>query len=103
MNGIERIEAERKRQIEQKGWTAEHDDEHTLGALAMNAAALAVWGTDAVIRHSDSDKGEVYDPWGLVKKHRGKEIRCLEIAGALIAAEIDRLLRRGISTAKSCS
>jgi len=27
MNGIERIAAERERQVEAEGWTPEHDDE----------------------------------------------------------------------------
>ena len=92
MDGISRIARERKRQIEEEHWTHRHDEGHTNGALAVNAAALAVNGTDAHIAHPDLDEGEDYDEFGLVKKHAENRIRQLEIAGALLAAEIDRLL-----------
>lgn len=92
MNGAERIAAERERQKGQ--WPPEHDDRHTLGELAMNAVALAIEGTEAEIFHPHSGRGEYYDPWGLVERHKNQTIRSLEIAGALIAAEIDRELRR---------
>jgi hypothetical protein len=39
--GIELIAEERKRQIEVEGWTAEHDDEHTDGELALAAVCYA--------------------------------------------------------------
>ncbi len=100
MNGVERISAERKRQIEKEDWTPEHDATHRYGELAINAAALAVWGTDAKVTNpeTENEEGEPYDLWGLVEKHSANQLRCLEIAGALIAAEIDRILgdeRRG--------
>ncbi len=79
MDGLERIAAERLRQIE-KGWTPQHDDDHFNGELAEAAGALAV-------------NREIRDNWGLVYKHRGNRLRQLEIAGALIVAEIDRLQR----------
>lgn len=90
MNGAQLIAAERQRQIEQEGWTPEHDDMHTHATLARVAAELAVDGTDARVEdpHHDSD------PWGLVTKHRTNRRRQLAIAGALIAAEIDRLQRK---------
>ncbi len=42
MTGIERIAAERLRQIEKKGWTPEHDDEHDPEDLEMAAACYAI-------------------------------------------------------------
>ena len=90
--GIELIAEERSAQLSELGWTLEHDDEHADGALRVVAAACAVDGTDA----------EVIDPlertWGIVDKHgyKGtdpKKIHLLAIAGALIAAEIDRIQR----------
>ncbi len=36
--GVELIAEERKRQVEEEGWTAEHDAAHTEGDLAMAAA-----------------------------------------------------------------
>jgi hypothetical protein len=78
------IAAERQRQIYVEGWTAEHDDEYQYGELAKRAAALAVAHTDAIVM----DDGEQVLPW---KEHPAP--RSLVIAGALIAAEIDSLLR----------
>jgi hypothetical protein len=40
-SGVERIAAERKRQISAEGWTSEHDDAHEDGAMAMAAACYA--------------------------------------------------------------
>lgn len=37
MTGIELIAKERQRQIEQEGWTAEHDSQHTAGELLQCA------------------------------------------------------------------
>lgn len=88
--GIQLIAAERERQQLSEGWSPEHDDEHTNAALAKRAAELAAIGTDM----ETIDHGEDRDQWGLVEKHKGDRIRQLEIAGALIAAEIDRLQRR---------
>jgi len=34
--------AERRRQVERKGWTPEHDDGHTLGELGLAAALYAL-------------------------------------------------------------
>ena len=92
MTGVELIANERERQINVKGWTSEHDDLHTDGALRVVAAMCACDGTDA----------KVDDPldrdFGIIKRHGylGKEpdeIHLLAVAGALIAAEIDRVLR----------
>lgn len=96
--GIELIAAERKRQIEKEGWTPEHDEGHQYGDLAVHAAALAVMTTDALVvdplgRGSLLVGEQDCDKWGLQQKHAGNEIRQLVIAGALIAAEIDRVLR----------
>jgi hypothetical protein len=84
MSGIELIAAERQRQIDVENWTPEHDDAHQFGDLAKRAAALAVSHTDAIVM----DDGERVLPW---KEHLAP--RSLIIAGALIAAEIDRLQR----------
>jgi hypothetical protein len=89
MTAIELVQQERRRQIEKEGWSLEHDDEHRYGALAKQAAALAVKHTDAVVM----DDGEEIDPWGLAEKHRNDSVRSLVIAGALIVAEIERLQR----------
>ena len=93
MNGIERIAAERQRQIEE-GWTLEHDAfEHGGGELAWAAASYALAREDFYTDEAD-DCPSMW-PW-LPRDWKpcpGDRIRELEKAGALIAAEIDRLLR----------
>lgn len=93
MNGIERIAAERKRQIEEEGWTAKHDDRHIRGEMASLAALYAL-----PTRDQSAARALFYPPtWGHEWwKPSTSRIRDLERAGALIAAEIDRLLRRGM-------
>lgn len=99
MTGIERIAAERQRQIDEHGWTAEKDDEQRDGELAAAAAAYAF---------PPQSRGPIYtrltdlrtyllypESWSLDwwKPSPENRIRELEKAGALIAAEIDRLMR----------
>lgn len=107
MTGIERITKERTRQIQREGWTPEHDDEHVDGELAIVAACYA---TAACCQHiyvldRDAENHELrfVDPWPdswalhwdkrSFRAGRTGRIRMLEKAGALIAAEIDRILR----------
>lgn len=85
--GANLIKAERQRQIDQEGWTPEHDDGHAndlvLAAIAYSyeairsghPMALAIW------------------PWGEEWWKPADRVRNLVKAGALIAAEIDRLQR----------
>ena len=116
LTGVELIAAERQRQIDKEGWTAEHDDEHERGELASMAVCYASpyrpyvlgkqgdniyfkdayppsWDScwDKRKRHEFGD-GIVIENKSLPPKQR---IRNLVKAGALIAAEIDRLQRLG--------
>lgn len=84
------ISQERLRQIADEGYDAAHDDEHRDGTIAVIAAELALEHTGAILDHDRC--ALVRDEWGLVAKHRDIRRR-LVIAGALIAAEIDRLDR----------
>lgn len=83
------IAFERERQIEQEGWTAEHDDQWTSEELAYAAAFYAL----------PEKYGELLSFWPFAlewnKKSQHNRLRQLQIAGALIAAEIDRLGRTG--------
>ena len=100
MNGIERIAAERRRQIEAEGWSATHDDQYTSGQLASAAGAYAwVSGLDDGMRKLRKDNPPACWPWGSEWWKPGNRIRELEKAGALIAAEIDRLQRAEIDAA----
>lgn len=87
MSGIESIAAERRRQIEAEGWTPEHDDEHCVGELAAAAASYA-------LARNECDSALVSWPWAM-KWWKPKDTRSnLVRAGALIAAELDRLDRK---------
>jgi len=108
MTGAELIAQERKRQQDEEGYDERHDDHHRLGELVHAAicyAAEAV-GEDVYFAHSSGlpflqDEPETvgghYDPFPWHKKDdkRGKHDRkkLLVIAGALIAAELDRMER----------
>lgn len=87
------IFAERQKQIE-KGFTADHDDQHRFADLAVVAAVLAVHGTDASVDDPLGRADDLADPWGLIERHGHDRVRLLQIAGALIAAELDRVDRR---------
>lgn len=92
--GIELIAEERKRQLEVKGWTHAHDATHVNSELAIMAALCACDGTSAVVIDDESNN-LIEDEWLILSRHGwdGKvpdRVRLLSIAGALIAAEIDR-------------
>ena len=95
--GVQRIAAERRRQIEVKGWTAEHDTEH--GCCQLLDAAICYAGV-AGSQVLDEDGGQeamegILEewPWDRVWwKPSADPVRNLTKAGALIAAEIDRIL-----------
>jgi hypothetical protein len=108
MNGTDLIVAERQRQIEAEGWTAEHDDEHKDESLAWAAVCYAA--PERVFRHREyAASMDFVDPWPWEQSADARHydgnvlqdpptdaarIRLLVKAGALIAAEIDRLSRR---------
>ncbi len=119
MTGVELIAAERQRQIEQEGWTPEHDDEHEDGSLALAAVCYAT-PTKLYQQVNELAAGPAFfDPWpdswdgiwdkrysyGERKENPGnmvpdpatytdeERLDLLVKAGSLIAAEIDRLQR----------
>lgn len=94
MTGVEMIAQERERQISAEGYSAQHA--HTDGSLALAAACYCVPAPIYTIEFcGDGDTHEVW-PWDADEEEKiyaCDEIRRLTIAGALIAAEIDRLIR----------
>lgn len=100
-NGSTLIANERDRQILKEGWTSEHDSQHNREEL-LDAAKCYITASEAC-RYSKNNvsydggyrKGEDVPrewPWnGKWWKPSDDPIRNLEKAGALIAAEIDRL------------
>ena len=95
--GAALIAAERQRQIDVEGWTPEHDAEHRDAALLEAAACyLLAPYLDPAARHGHTyPRSTLFRwPWALRfwKPSPGDRLRELVKAGALIAAEIDRLL-----------
>jgi len=99
-SGIELIRSERERQILDEGYDKYHDDCHTREEIAWAAACYAapeeIWRRDTASRDF-----LLKDPWPFdwydkrpVDPTPEQRIRSLVKAGALCAAEIDRLLRR---------
>lgn len=102
MSVIDEIAAERRRQVEAEGWTAEHDDSHNLGELA---SAAGVYAFGAAV--DDAERGVMDDfgrsgtphrvhrlwPWAPEWFKPTSRRRDLIKAAALIVAEIERLDR----------
>ncbi|MDO8535047.1 MAG: hypothetical protein Q7S17_09960 [Xanthobacteraceae bacterium] len=114
MTVIDEVAAERKRQIEEEGWSFAHDDEHAPGDLAAAAGCYALHasrGTDEDYCDSDRQPTKQDWPWwndADVSGGRGdcpvwgkviawwkpkNRRRDLIRAAALIVAEIERLDR----------
>jgi hypothetical protein len=89
--GAQLIAAERERQVQLEGFTAEHDNAHDPGELIAAAAAYALLPI--------APREFVCNLWpwrqSEFKPSDDDPLRNLVRAGALIAAEIDRLLRAG--------
>lgn len=96
--GAVRIARERQRQIDAEGYSSQHDDDHDNAEIAWAAARYAapepIFQAAAGHRVGRSIWSNLWNPWpwedGIPLSER---IRLLEKAGALVAAEIDRLLR----------
>lgn len=112
--GIDMIAAERLRQIEVENFTPRHDDQHTRGELAWAAVCFAAPAQVFALVNSCLDGRYVFaDPWPrqwseewdkrprnlagellpAIDQEPAERIHNLVKAGALIAAEIDRLWR----------
>lgn len=102
--GIELVTAERIRQIEEEGFTPDHDFQHKDGELSQAACYYA-----ACTVHCTGEHGDIYivvhptlfypNDWSAGWQNRqGKErptVRDLTKAAALLIAEIDRRLAAG--------
>jgi hypothetical protein len=107
-SGSALIAVERRRQLSEEGWDAKHDDHHDrseLTAAAICYAADAAHGVSGgflaggvyALRQMGSKVFSFVDPWPwdpkYDKRHKHSTTKKLAIAGALIAAEIDRVIR----------
>lgn len=93
--GVELIADERQRQMDVEGWTQEHDDAHSSGEMAKAATCYA---NQAVFAVFSARRQPLMWPWSDEWWRPTTPIRDLTKAGALIAAEIDRLQRIEEST-----
>ncbi len=96
-DGVELIAKERQRQIVELGFTDENDNQHNDNALADAGASYAFAAT--VRKHAWPGTGHIPPqiwPWSEVhwKPSPKDRIKELAKAGALIAAEIDKLQRK---------
>ena len=102
--GTNLIEQERERQIHREGWSSEHDDKHVNNELALAAICYAEPNANYIIQEGQYIRipNEDFWPEEWDKKwfKPTTRIRDLVKAGALIAAEIDRLQRIEIKKAK---
>jgi hypothetical protein len=98
--GADLIKAERLRQIREEGWSTEHDATHTKGELAMaascyanHAALQAIMPNPAdFIDYKNADNLPHMWPWEADWwKPSVDPIKNLRKAGALVAAEMDRV------------
>ena len=83
--GSDLIREERDRQINEEGWSREHDAGHTRSELALAGAAYALHAA------GEAEAAARAWPWDAVWWKPGVPLQDLIKAGALIAAEIDRL------------
>ncbi len=91
--GAQLIAAERERQMAEEGWTPEHDDDHRHYELAKAGATYALYaGVGPWLQEIAPLTWPWEREWFKPAGNRDR-IRDLVKAGALIAAEIDRLSR----------
>ena len=101
LTGIELITIERQRQTDSKdsggeGWSPDHDDQHRYNELASAAACYATPPLSRVMNRNYTPVGWPFEvgAWKPSQEMSpAGRIKELTKAGALIAAEIDRLLR----------
>ena len=93
LNGTDLIAAERLRQIKEEGYSSTRDDEYWDEQLVEAAMVYAV--SPYKVNHKKFCQIFWPKDWGKswYKKHKDHRITQLIKAGALLAAEIDRLLR----------
>lgn len=92
--GAQEIVRERDRQVSSEGWTSDHDDTHDDSSLARAAICYIGHATKGFDAHYRKAPPPPDWPWDAKWWNPKGPIRDLVRAGALIAAEIDRLFRR---------
>src|SRR5687768_7613607 len=91
-NGANLIAKERQRQMEQEGWPPEHDDQHKREEL-VSAAIAYLMADETDFSDNLYTAAYAFWPWSSEFWKPKDRLSNLIRAGALIAAEIDRLHR----------
>lgn len=91
------VALERRRHVDEEGWTPEHDDEHMFGTLARAGGCYALGATlSDPGRASPASSRMLHDWWPWHPrwwKPQGGARRMLVKAASLIVAEIERIDR----------
>ena len=94
MNGAKLIAAERKRQFDDEGWSPSHDAGHVFSELNRAAQCYAEAAREVTCGTAMQLVKRIPDAWPWEPcwwKPSDDPVRNLVKAGALLAAEIDRL------------
>ena len=91
IEAIELVVNERQRQQSFEGYMTRDDDQHVHGELGQ-AAAVYACPPDLRLMISDRPQGWPHD-WATPRLPKASRLQELAIAGALILAEIERVLR----------
>ena len=105
LTGVALIAAERQRQIEGEGFDAKRDDAYINGEMLLVAACYTASACGIAVAEvlTDSEgQVDVHDLWpeswdkkSWDKRDTHTRLQQLAMAGALIAADMDRLIRLG--------
>lgn len=96
------VQAERHRQVEDEGWTPEHDDEHSHGQMARAAACYALAGSSAPNDGTAALLVSLAWPWDEQWWKPTTVRRDMVKACALALAEIERLDRTAPVQGSTC-
>ena len=94
---IREIVAERVRQIEEEGWTVEHDDQHGRGEMSAAAACYALSARrreNPYDYRSGTGYPPVFWPWDAQWWKPTSPIRSRVKAAALLIADLARVMRK---------
>jgi hypothetical protein len=94
MTGVALIAEERRRQVQDEGWSPAHDDTHDDGELVDAAYCVLYEHAQGPGCVDDDDEPDGWEQALALKMRHADPIRRLVVVGALVAAEIDRLRRR---------
>ena len=85
MSGAERIAAERQRQVEREGWTADHDAQHTDGSLAWAAVCYAAPEHGGFVRCGAENRAVSDEPCCRKQGHGGAHAGWRRIGSGVIS------------------